>query len=580
MRTVFLIALASMSIGSAVADQGVTLRASMAMGGVQAQGNSERAKLSGDGSTLVFNSDARDLVPGDFRGFDDVFAFNTITGAMSLVSTTWQGGWAEGDSSQPYISRNGRWVAFYSWSPDIVALDTNGMPDAFVRDLIANETHLVSLSSSEVQSNGPVHPTDITPDGMYVVMVGDASNLVAGDTNWFNDCFVRDRYLGNTERVSVSSQEVEGNGGSWACTVSEDGNLFTFVSEASNLVPGDTNGEWDVFLRNRSAGTTTRLSLRQGGAQCTGRASDAYISDNGQFVAITTTDPLLPIDTNDREDVYLIEVATGNKTLISARQDGLSANWSSRCSGIAPAGNRVLFSTDATDLILPDRNGSQSDLIIWEQATGNTRVLYSSTGIQQNDWAWYGDMSADGRIVTIGSRANNLVANDTNGDEDVFVRFLDHELDVLAPQGFNIVRGKLLDGTLASLIELDDEHLRVMPGITFSTQFPGIIVEVNANTTVSDPSRIEFIVEPSPLTTPFTGNLEIALFNYDTNAYEVMQLSGLWPGLKIVGTSQNAGRFVSPSNDVKARLSVFKTGGTNLTRWGAKFDMARWALIP
>ena len=152
---------------------------------------------------------------------------------------------------KPSVSADGRYVAFESAASNLVAGDTNGYIDVFVRDRKLHRTYLVSVSSAGVQGNDASFDPSISADGRYVAFESDASNLVAGDTNGYPDVFVRDRKLHRTYLVSVDSAGVQGNNDSYDPVISADGRYVAFTSAASNLVTGDSNGFEDVFVRDR-----------------------------------------------------------------------------------------------------------------------------------------------------------------------------------------------------------------------------------------------------------------------------------------------------------------------------------------
>ena len=137
----------------------------------------------------------------------------------------------------------------------------------------AQVTLLVSVDSGGAQGNSVSGDPSISTDGRYVAFDSLASNLVLGDTNGLEDVFVRDRLTGTTERVSISTGGTEGNGFSAIPSISADGRYVAFESVASNLVPGDTNGTRDVFVRDRQTGTTQRVSIDSSGVQMVGTST-------------------------------------------------------------------------------------------------------------------------------------------------------------------------------------------------------------------------------------------------------------------------------------------------------------------
>jgi len=227
--------------------------------------------ISGNGRFVAFQSGKDDLVAGDTNGFSDIFVRDLQNGVTERVSISSSGAQANQGATVPAISADGRFVAFASNSSNLVPGDTNGTVDVFVRDRLAGTTEMVSVSSAGELGHPSMsvesQPPSISADGRYVAFEHASDNLVAGDTNGSFDLFVRDRQLGTTRRVSVSSDGAEGNGHSFAASIFPGGGFVAFLSEASNLVEGDTNGVGDIFLHNLTTGETTRLSVATDGTE-------------------------------------------------------------------------------------------------------------------------------------------------------------------------------------------------------------------------------------------------------------------------------------------------------------------------
>jgi Tol biopolymer transport system component len=243
-------------------ETGATIRVSVASDGTQANGNSHIGATSADGRFIAFQSNASNLVAGD-SGMRDVFVHDRVTGATTRASVATGGTQANGHSYDQAISADGRFVAFNSYASNLVAGDTNGTYDVFVHDLVTGATTRASLATGGTQANHESWNPEISADGRYVTFESYASNLVAGDSNGVTDVFVHDRVTGATTRVNVATDATEANNTSYGGAISADGRYVTFSSAASNLVVGDTNDTWDVFVRDRLApalAAVTRLS--------------------------------------------------------------------------------------------------------------------------------------------------------------------------------------------------------------------------------------------------------------------------------------------------------------------------------
>jgi hypothetical protein len=230
---------------------GVTTRVSEDASGIGGDGDSTDAAISPDGRYVAFESEATNLVPGDTNGKKDVFVKDTQTGAIVRVSVDSAGVQGNGDSEDPSITDQGRYVSFGSLATNLVANDTNNKEDVFVHDLVTGMTVRASVDSSGQEANWDCYDAELTTDGHYVAFFSLATNLVPNDTNATEDIFLRDLVAGTTERVSVGVVGQQGNGTCHYAAVSSDARYVAFDSFASNLVVNDTNGQRDIFVRDR-----------------------------------------------------------------------------------------------------------------------------------------------------------------------------------------------------------------------------------------------------------------------------------------------------------------------------------------
>jgi len=290
---------------------GTTGRVSVSSAGAQANSLSgmDGTSMSSGGRFVVFSSGANNLVTGDTNNMVDVFIRDRQLGLTARVSVDSTGVQGNGNSGYPTaISADGRYIAFESQSSNLVAADTNGNGDVFVFDSVSGTTERVSVNSAGAQVNGANYVPAISGDGRYVAFGSNATNLVAGDTNAFGDIFVRDRVGGTTERVSVDSAGTQSNAhsGDQMLSISPDGRYVAFMSQATNLVAGDTNGSQDIFVRDRQAATTERVSVDSAGAQGNGNSYFAWISGDGRHVALASdASNLVAGDTNLKRDVFV-----------------------------------------------------------------------------------------------------------------------------------------------------------------------------------------------------------------------------------------------------------------------------------
>ena len=253
-------------------------------------------------------------------------------------------------------------MAFSSDATNLVVGDTNGMQDIFVQDRATGAVTRVSTATGGAQGNGDSQEPQISADGRYVSFQSVATNLVAGDTNGVFDIFVHDRTTSSTTRVSVSGAGAQADSASLDQDISGDGRYIVFASQAGTLVPGDTNGTWDVFLRDRVANSTRRVSVRtvEIGGVLLDVQGDSYsslpaISADGKWVAFTSgATNLIATDENGREDVFVRELATRTTTRVSVGAGAVEANGDSNYAALSDDGRFVAFDSEATNLVTGD----------------------------------------------------------------------------------------------------------------------------------------------------------------------------------------------------------------------------------
>jgi Tol biopolymer transport system component len=342
---------------------------------------------------------------------------------------------ANGDSTSPAISADGRFVVFESGASNLVPDDTNETSDVFVRDRVLHATRRVSVSSTGAEGNFSSLSPAVSADGRFVAYASVASTLVLGDTNGAWDVFVRDLVAGTTQRVSVSTAGAQSTGSDefLAPAISADGRFVAYSSVASDLVAGDTNGTYDVFLRDRFAGTTKRVSVSSRGVQSNGESGTPSISADGRVVVFYSVASNLAVraDTNNAVDVYVRDLVAGTTRRVSVSSSGAQAN---RDSGgaedlsqmISANGRYVVFASLASNLSArPDTNRSFDVFVRDRSARTTRRASVSWTGRQANSVSSTATISPKGRFVAFASYATNLLPRgDYNIASDIFVRDL------------------------------------------------------------------------------------------------------------------------------------------------------------
>ena len=405
---------------------GAIERVSVSSAGVQANNFSFKPQVSADGRLVLFASTATNLAATDDVNQTDYFIRDRQTGTTQRLTLNGQSLPIE---AGPVLSGNGRYLVFTSYLE--LAGDVNGSPDVYVYDRQNSSIDRVSISSSgQVANRGPLDgvPT-ISADGRFVVFTSWATNLVPGDTNGWPDVFVRDRQNGVTERVSVNSAEQQSNNFAYgSAVISADGRFVAFDSEATNLVANDTNGSADVFARDRQLGLTTRVSVGAGGAQAGAPSGVDAISNDGRFVSfVSTASNLVPGDSNGVMDYFIRDRQMGVTQRLDVSASGIQANAGSNGGGISADGRLAIFLSGSDNLVAGDRNES-ADVFVRDRQVPTT-LLVSRAVIASNAANGVTDypspaVSGDGHLVAFSSLAPNIVAGDNNHQGDVFVRDL------------------------------------------------------------------------------------------------------------------------------------------------------------
>lgn len=335
---------------------GEVVLVSASAGGEKGNAASLGPSISANGRHVAFSSDASNLVPGDANGTRDIFVKDLWTGEVALASADAAGNGGNGFSFVASISDNGRHVAFGSDASNLVPGDANGNADVFVKDLRTGEVALASTDASGNQGDSFSGSPSISANGRHVAFQSLASNLVPGDTNANIDVFVKDLRTGGIVLASSDAAGNEGDDSSLAPAVSGNGRYVAFSSFASNLAPGDANGSADVFVKDLWTGEVILASADAAGAQGNGSGFSPAISDNGRYVAFESqASNLAPGDTNNEIDIFLKDLRTGALTLVSADPEGNEGNLNSAGVDVTDAG-AVVFGSRASNLVPGDAN--------------------------------------------------------------------------------------------------------------------------------------------------------------------------------------------------------------------------------
>ncbi|MBL8842694.1 MAG: hypothetical protein JNL90_14330 [Planctomycetes bacterium] len=410
--------------------------------GVAGNWNTVDCALSADGLWIVVSSYSSNLISRDGNEWA-----NAGADIFVIDLTDWGGGFAverasvrygvhydDGDANDcsyaPTIADGGRYVAFQSYASDLVPGDTNGAPDIFIRDRDTDAdgnftidkmaTWRASVASDGREADLGSFGPRIAIDGSAVWFSSSATNLVAGDTNGAIDLFRHDLVTRATTRVSLAWDGAEPDGDCTSARPTADGTQLLFLSSATNLVPGDTNGTYDLFVRDLVTGAVERVSVATGGAEGDGPSTAAGgISADGRFVLFGSyATNLVPGDTNGVPDCFLRDRQTGTTVRVSVASGGLEADGASFPGTLTDDGTRVVFSSSATNLD-PRDGDAFTNVFVRDLASDATEVVFlARSGAPPDGDCHYASASPD--LVKIGAicHATNLVSWDHNAAPD------------------------------------------------------------------------------------------------------------------------------------------------------------------
>jgi Tol biopolymer transport system component len=417
---------------SGVASAQTTERASVDSNGIEGNGPSGFASIvrlsaavSSDGRFVAFMSLATNLVPGDTNGKSDVFVRDRLTGTTERVSVDSSG--PEGDDDSGLygigISADGRFVVFDSLADNLVAGDTNGTQDLFVRDRSSGTTERVSVATGGAEADSFSLYPSISADGRWVSFLSNATNLVPGDVNGFGDIFVHDRQSGATSLVSVDSNGAQGNHASFSSSISGDGRYVAFVSWASNLGPVDGNGTfgYDVFVHDCVGGSTVGVSVDPSGAGGNGDSDYAFISADGRFVTFeTTATNLLGGNPSSGGHILVRDLTTSSTSIASLNSSGEPGNQGGASPTISADGRYVVFESISSNFA----SGSHGygGVFVRDRQLGTIeRVSVDASGEGGDNSFVNPVISGDGLHVAFVSDSTTLIPGDTNGVTDIYV---------------------------------------------------------------------------------------------------------------------------------------------------------------
>lgn len=546
-------------------------RVSVNSAGIEGNAASSAPAISGDGRYIAFRSSATNLVSGDTNNLPDIFVKDTVSGEIERVSAGTGGIEANGFSTAPTISADGRFVAFQSFASNLVSGDNNNRADIFVFDRVTKETKLVSAAVDGTMGNFASSNPVISANGQFVAFQSFAKNLVTGDRNGTADIFVKDLVTGTIELVSLNSQGVQGINASNTPTISGDGRYIAFASLANNLVQGDSNGVADIFIRDRQTNTTSQISVSTSGQQADngtpgdpnytpGSSSSPSISTDGRFVVFTSNaNNLVNGDAQNTPDIFIRDLINNSTSLVSTSSDGTPGNAISSNAVISGQGRYVAFVSNADNLVAED-TPETTDVFLKDLNTGETkRISTNSTGEAGNSTSFSPSISNTG-VVAFLSSASNLITGDTNKASDIFVYGK-------AP---SFVVTNTLDSGAGSLRQaiLDANNTLGTQTITFKIEGTGVqtinlasaLPEITEAVTIDATTQIGFVKEPliELNGSGIAGSIAGLKINSGNSTIKGFGIKGFQTGVQLAGDSNTI-----TGNLISATKAVVVSSGTS-----------------
>jgi hypothetical protein len=412
-------------------------------------------------------------VDGDTNNFGDVFVKDLVVGTLTRVSVAENGAQGNNHSFEPIISGDGNYVVFRSYASNLVLGPDNNFEDIYRKNLSTGEIVRVNTSSSGQQGNNAIWYPTISYDGRYVSFPSTANNLVVGDTNNSWDVFVKDMVTGTTVRASTSSTGGQGDGISNYANISGDGRYVSFVSFATNLVPGDTNAKSDIFVKDLVTGQLTRVSTDSAGLQANDASTEAIIGASGVFVAFASTATnLIPNDTNGVADIFVKNIETGETTRAASQNTGVFIGTVSGSDQDAGASLSYSLSGPGADQFVMDPSSGQITLSPTAVMNYDLQPTYSLTATISD-----GQLSSTVPVtihVTIGfNRPSDILLSPSSIEENAGDNVVVGNLSSIDPNTGDTFTYTLVEGlgsTDNAAFTIEGNQLRAVNSFDYETK--------------------------------------------------------------------------------------------------------------
>lgn len=448
---------------------------------------------------------------------------------------------ASGTITGTDVSPNGRYVVFTTEAAGLVANDTNDAPDVFLRDAQTGTTERVSVATGGAQAGAGAYGGAVSADGRFVAFTSDSTNLIAGDTNGVTDVFLRDRTANTTIRVSVRNGGGQADDASFLTSMTSDATKIVFSSDATNLIGTDVdqNFSTDVFVRDLSLVKTQRISVGTDGSEGDVDSTGGSISDDGRYVVFLSNASTFDAeDSGVYQDAYLRDRTLATTTRISVAPDGTETDSDTTNALISGDGGTVALESDATNLVDPAVDGLQTQ--VYAAPRGSTtfdRASVATDGGDPDDYTFLSGISDDGRFVLFQGGASNLVGDTLLGVSNSFVRDRVNHTTVLAgtsqrmgePRGASVGQA----GSTPHAISGDGRY------VLFSTTATDVLAAGDTNGAVGDlylrSNPVPFIFFASPNTVTRGTATTIALHGWNLHGEGALALMG--DGISVTGVT-------------------------------------------
>ncbi len=438
-------------------------RVTLGVSNTQLSDHTRAIAISRDGRWMLMQSTDPNL-PGASGSLRRHYLRDLFNGVVYLIGFRTGGIREQDETEDGTLSGDGSIVFAGSRNDGLADDDHNDMRDAlrYRVDLVRTERlslpHAGSAGAfANGHSGGSDSGFDLSADSRYVVFGSDADNLVVGDYNGVEDVFLRDRLLGQTERISRRADGSQTHCRSFSPRISRDGRYVVFVS-CDALTSNTLGGSYVVFRYDRQTSQMNLVSQGLNTLSASGFNTHPSISDDGRYVAFSSSVALVAGDDNGFRDCYVRDMHSGATVLASRTPDGSGSNWDSLVQRLSGDGRYLLFTSNASNLVAGDSNGASDGFVFDRLSQTVERVTLGNAGLEPDGDSYVTDISRDGRWVSFQSNAANLTGAAAQSSERAFVR---DRLNGTTEQINRRSDDELLDGISGSP-QLSDDGNRVV----------------------------------------------------------------------------------------------------------------------